>query len=115
MQANVRAREAAMRITLPCLLLALAAPPAGASEIIRLTPEQSDQAIEAGAARNAGRDAEPPELRGGRPQIHGEVGMMVGSGGARGVYGTAGMPIGDDGFAAFSYENVRYGRRQWRP
>ena len=105
-----------MRLILASLIAAAAVPatavPVSASEIIQLTPEQSDRAIEAGAARNAAQATELPELRNTRPQIHGEVGMMVGTGGMRGVYGTAAMPIGDNGFAAFSYENVRYGRRQ---
>ncbi len=39
---------------------------------------------------------------------HGEVGMFVGSGGSRGVFGTIGMPLGDNGFASFSFDTGRY-------
>ena len=39
---------------------------------------------------------------------HGEVGMFVGSGGARGIFGTIGMPLGDNGFASFSFDTGRY-------
>lgn len=38
---------------------------------------------------------------------HGEVGVFVGSGGARGFYGTTGVPLGDSGFAQFSFQNGR--------
>lgn len=39
---------------------------------------------------------------------HGEVGMFIGSGGSRGIFGTIGMPIGDNGFASFSFDTGRY-------
>jgi hypothetical protein len=39
---------------------------------------------------------------------HGEVGMFIGSGGSRGIFGTVGMPIGDNGFASFSFDTGRY-------
>ncbi len=39
---------------------------------------------------------------------HGEVGMFIGSGGSRGIFGTIGMPLGDNGFASFSVDPGRY-------
>ena len=39
--------------------------------------------------------------------VHGEVGMMIGSGGARGIYGAFGVPLGETGFASFSFENTQ--------
>ena len=39
---------------------------------------------------------------------HGEVGMFIGSGGSRGIFGTVGMPIGDNGFASFSFDTGRF-------
>jgi hypothetical protein len=39
---------------------------------------------------------------------HGEIGMFVGSGGSRGIFGTVGMPLGDNGFASFSFDTGRY-------
>jgi hypothetical protein len=39
---------------------------------------------------------------------HGEVGMFIGSGGSRGIFGTIGMPLGDNGFASFSFDTGRY-------
>lgn len=45
-------------------------------------------------------------------QIHGEVGMMIGSHGTRGAYGTAAIPLGDNAGAVVSFENSRYGYRR---
>ena len=39
---------------------------------------------------------------------HGEVGMFIGSGGSRGIFGTVGMPLGDNSFASFSFDTGRY-------
>ena len=39
---------------------------------------------------------------------HGEIGMFVGSGGSRGIFGTVGMPLGNNGFASFSFDTGRY-------
>jgi hypothetical protein len=81
------------------------------SEPIRLSPEEREAAIEAGAARHA---AELP-INGLPTGIHGEVGMMMGTGGARSMYGSAAVPLGDHGSAAFSFMTGRnlYGRPGW--
>ena len=44
--------------------------------------------------------------------LWGEVGAFVGTGGARGMFGSAAVPLGSDGFAAFSFEHSDYGRRR---
>ncbi len=46
--------------------------------------------------------------------VHGEIGAFVGSGGARGLFGTAEVPIGDRGFASFSFEDSRTDDRGYR-
>lgn len=43
--------------------------------------------------------------------VHGEVGAMIGTNGARGAWGTVHKPIGDDGYVSFTFENFRYGDR----
>jgi hypothetical protein len=43
-------------------------------------------------------------------QIHGEVGAMIGSNGARGAFGSASIPLGQDAGASVSFETSRYGR-----
>lgn len=45
---------------------------------------------------------------------HGEVGAFVGTGGARGVFGTTTVPIGETGSASFSFENSNYGNQRYR-
>ena len=45
---------------------------------------------------------------------HGEVGAFVGTGGARGIYGTTTVPVGENGSASFSFENSNYGDRRYR-
>ncbi len=76
---------------------------------IRLSPEQREAALEAGATRTA------RGLDGGAPDhgIHGEMGVEVGTGGERAVYGTAVVPLGQTGTAAFSFEDGRSSNR-WR-
>jgi hypothetical protein len=87
------------------------APSGFSSEPIRLSPEEREAAIEAGAARH---ERELP-INGLQPGVHGEVGMMIGTGGARGMYGSAAVPLGENGSAAFSFmtERNRYGRSGW--
>lgn len=46
-----------------------------------------------------------PRLSDRRPR--GEIGMMVGTGGARGVYGVTSVPLGSNGSATFGFENSR--------
>ncbi|WP_260596641.1 hypothetical protein [Sphingomonas endolithica] len=42
--------------------------------------------------------------------IHGEMGVMLGSNGARGVYGIAEVPLGDNAGAVVSFESSRFSR-----
>ena len=108
-------------LTILCVLAAtpaVAAPaPEPAGQVYRLAPEE--------IARLA--DAPPPpfdplfdrSLYDGVTakrdrQVHGEIGAFVGSGGARGVFGTAEVPLGDRGFASFSFEDSRTDDRGYR-
>ena len=83
----------------------------------RLTPDQ----IEAVLAE-AARKRETTQLRGApeemervaRPPIAGEVGVSVGTGGYREVFGTAIVPMGEDGAAAISLDMINVGRRRDR-
>ncbi len=96
-------------IATPCLAQNAPPPPSG---IVSLTPEQREAAIEAGAARAAA------DLSGGTGdrRVHGEMGVEVGTGGYRSVYGTAVVPLGDNATAAFSFQDSRsnYRRRGYR-
>lgn len=42
-------------------------------------------------------------------KVHGEVGMFIGTGGARGIYGTTAVPLGETGMAQFSFETSQFG------
>jgi hypothetical protein len=90
------------------------APPPSTDEI-RLTDEQrntilaNNTADKAAAARGELTEAERIE-RG----IHGEVGVMIGSYGTRGIYGTANIPLGDNAGATVSFESSQYGYRYRR-
>jgi hypothetical protein len=47
-----------------------------------------------------------------RAQIHGEVGVMVGTNGTRGMFGRADIPLGDRGGATIMFESSRFGYRR---
>ena len=82
-------------------------PPPGTA---RLTPEQREAALEEGATR-----AERLIDGGASPdhRIHGEIGLEIGTGGSRAVFGSAVAPLGDSGAVAISVESERshYRRR----
>lgn len=96
--------------------IAQTAPAAGSptsADTIRLTDEQRDKILDgntedsAAAARGELTSAERADRR-----IHGEVGMMIGTNGARGIYGTAAIPLGDNAGAVVSIESSRFGYRR---
>jgi hypothetical protein len=95
---------------------ARAAEPVGASAagtVHRLSPEDAEAVRDAAANRNINAppldDHPVPDGR-----IHGEIGFGIGTGGYSSVFGTAYVPLGDDGFAAFSFERSNFGRRRYR-
>lgn len=91
-----------------------ASPAATAPDTVRLTDEQREAILNASteesaaAARGEPIGSEKPGRR-----IHGEMGFMIGSHGTRGVYGTADIPLGDNAGATISFENSRYGYRNY--
>jgi hypothetical protein len=99
---------------------------APADDTIRLTDEQRMQILDgiikgdtAGRPGNASEvdadaDGDLAQLPGTRRNgVHGEVGVMIGSHGTRGAYGTADIPLGQNAGATVSFESSRfgYGRR----
>ncbi|WP_414901551.1 hypothetical protein ACMT1E_00620 [Sphingomonas flavalba] len=106
--------------------LAEAPDTAAPAHVIRLTPEQreaamadgSEKKVDVALAQAAGggaveddafEDIDRPDRR-----IHGEVGFMIGTGGARGVYGAAAIPLGDNAGAMISFSQQRYGLPRYR-
>lgn len=93
--------------------------PATGATVVSLTPEQVEAAKEAAAERNmraaSGIDNGIVSDR----RVHGEAGFAIGTGGYRSVFGTAVMPLGQDGALALSFENTQanpyyYGYRRGR-
>lgn len=102
-------------------LAALAAPAGASAQAVdvggpqnySLTPGEKaallDNATETSAeAARAGRPAQDGNA------IHGEVGAMIGTGGTRGAYGVAAIPLGDRAGAIVSFESSRIGSRRRR-
>ncbi|RYD93280.1 MAG: hypothetical protein EOP61_23870 [Sphingomonadales bacterium] len=52
-----------------------------------------------------------PAINGIGRQIHGQVGVMVGTNGARGVAASMYAPLGETGHVAVAFENTRFGSR----
>lgn len=110
-------------LTRALLVAAALAGPALAAEprIYRLSPA-AIEAAKAEASLQPERSARLPRQAADAPptrlgseaapdgrdrRIHGEAGIFIGSGGARGVFGTALLPLGDSGSAVMSFESSR--------
>ena len=110
-----------MRLRLAALMIALAAPGVTqAAEVKgehRLSEAEIQKVLDEAAAKREAQDAgytryaDPVAAttdaeRPVRP-IQGEMGFAVGTGGYRSAFGTAVVPIGNQGTAAFSFETGR--------
>lgn len=96
--------------------------PAPAGSERRLTPEQVEAVLAEAAAKRAATEKQaqtdqwiaeddgPPPL----PPVHGEIGVTVGSGGYREVFGTSIFPLGNDGAAAISFDFLDWGDRRFK-
>lgn len=79
--------------------------------MLSLSPAAKEKVLEAAAMRNAGAIG-APTIDGVGRRIHGEVGMMIGTNGTRGMFGSAVAPLGETGSVAVAFENSRYGGRR---
>jgi hypothetical protein len=89
--------------------------PAPLPSEFRLSDEEKEKVLEAAAANRrepvniaadeSDKDADPAR------QVHGEVGFTVGTGGYRSAYGTAIVPLKDDGVAIISLGSTDFGSR----
>lgn len=91
-------------LALAALLLTVAAH-ADPAAVIRLSPEEIAR-VQAEAEQRA--EPAATETADSKPRIHGEVGMSIGTGGAREIYGAANMPLGADGQAQISGSDQRW-------
>jgi hypothetical protein len=88
-------------------------PTAAGSDTMRLTDEQRDAILDANTeARAAANRGEPTGLESLDRGVHGEMGVMIGSHGTRGVYGAADIPLGDNAGASVSFESSHFGYRR---
>lgn len=92
-------------------LLTATAPAIAAEQVVALSPIEKERLLNAAAERNAGR-LEEPTINGIGRRIHGQVSMMIGTNGARGIGASVVAPIGETGTIALAFQKVRYGR--WR-
>ena len=95
-----------------------APPPAAAPDTIRLTDAQRDAILDASTEESAaaarGERSGSADADDGARRIHGEMGVMIGSNGTRGAFGTAAVPLGDNAGAVISFESSRFGYRRPR-
>ena len=81
-----------------------------ADDTIRLTDEQRMEILDNNTVESAAAArGELTDSRSTGRGVHGEVGVMIGSHGTRGIYGTADIPLGDNAGATVSFESSRYG------
>ncbi|HXG80911.1 MAG TPA: hypothetical protein VNJ05_03835 [Sphingomicrobium sp.] len=110
---------AAASLALPAAAAAQGPASASPSDERRLSPEQVEKILADAAAK--WEQAARPSIenvdvddRPTAPQMHGEFGFAIGTGGYREAYGTAIYPLGDDGFAAISLDLADWGTRRFR-
>ncbi|WEK42116.1 MAG: hypothetical protein P0Y64_12015 [Candidatus Sphingomonas colombiensis] len=131
MSPNVRALSIAVAVTLgsfggSATALAQSATPISASapaavqpvppsdgDVRRLTDEQRNAILDANTVESAALARGEQPMSGALDRrVHGEVGFMIGTNGARGAYGTADIPLGDNAGATVSFESSRFGPRR---
>ena len=92
---------------------AQAADPAAAAlaPVHRLSEGEVDRILDAAAAKREPVVPIDQEIDGERrrPEIHGEVGFGIGTGGYRSAFGTAFVPLGDEGLAIISFDSSDFG------
>jgi hypothetical protein len=103
-------------------LIMIAAPAVASAEtegtVVRLSAEDVEAAKEAAAKRNLAshfsgeQNAVANDKRNFFGPVHGEVGFGIGTGGYREAFGTAVMPLGEDGLFAFSFDTVQFNDRR---
>ena len=94
-----------MRFLILSLSLIAAAAQAQEPLTLRLTEAEKRELLSGKAERDVAALPDAPLLNDRRP--HGEVGVMIGTGGARGIYGVTSVPLGENGWATFGFENSR--------
>lgn len=96
---------------LPASAMAQDAAPAETSGTFKLSEAEKEKLLDkAVEERELLEEVLPPPRR----QIHGEVGVAIGTGGFRSIYGTSVVPLGEDGTAIISLEHTDWGNQNYR-
>jgi hypothetical protein len=86
----------------------------GPGQVYSLTPQGKAAVLSASAEATAEAARAGPSGGGADRQIHGEVGAMIGTQGARSAYGFAAVPLGERAGAVVSFESSRFGNGRRR-
>lgn len=93
-----------------------AAPPRAIGDEHRLSEAEVQKVLNAAALKREALPAPAPQIETAKPParpIEGEVGVSIGSGGFREVFGTAVVPVGADGVAIVTID-AGEARREFR-
>ena len=105
---RVRVMLVAWSIALPSVVLATQdqkQPDTGISSEHRLSPAEIESVLNDAAQRRELAEISDDALP---PPIHGEIGVSIGTGGYRSVFGTAVVPLPGDGVAILSLGTDRF-------
>ena len=108
---------AASLLPAPAVAQAGAPPPPAIASEHRLSPEEVESVLADAAKKRQAVEQQPgPDVTEKEPRtpVHGEVGLTIGNGGHREVFGTGIYPLGDDGVAAISLDYVDLGKRRFK-
>lgn len=87
---------------------------AGGGRIYSLEPDEKARLLDSATESSAESARAGLPAGGGVGQIHGEIGAMIGTGGARGAYGVAAIPLGERAGAVVSFESSQFGQNPRR-
>lgn len=103
----------AVAALLPASAVAADPPRAPIAGEHRLSDAEVQKVLDAAALRREAQAASVPQPETQKPlarPVEGEVGVAIGTGGYREAFGTAVLPIGQDGVAIISFDNVESNR-----
>lgn len=84
--------------------------PPPASDAIRLSDAERNAILDSNTVESAAvARGEAGKSGLAKLGIHGEMGVMIGSNGTRGIYGVAEIPLGENAGAVVSFESSRFG------
>ena len=103
----------ALALVLPAAADAADRPAAPLEPVHRLSEGEVDRILDTAAKKRETVQPMDGEIDGERPlpQVHGEVGFEIGTGGYRSAFGTAVVPLGEEGLAIISFDTIDFGSR----